>query len=109
MNLDKNTRDTPIFASLDPKQFPSVDPESAVTFVSTQMVTNPDNMVLAKELYSSYTTWCELECIKPLTQRSFGMQLTNMGFSRKRRGKGHHWWTGLKLDDNQAFNFSNTI
>ena len=109
LNLDKNTRDTPIFASLDPKQFPSVDPESAVTFVSTQMVTNPDNMVLAKELYSSYTTWCELECIKPLTQRSFGMQLTNMGFSRKRRGKGHHWWTGLKLDDNQAFNFSNTI
>ena len=109
MDLEKNTRDTPIFASLDPKQFPSVDPESAVTFVSTQMVTNPDNMVLAKELYSSYITWCELECIKPLTQRSFGMQLTNMGFSRKRRGKGHHWWTGLKLDDNQAFNFSNTI
>ena len=109
LNLDKNTRDTPIFASLDPKQFPLVDPESAVTFVSTQMVTNPDNMVLAKELYSSYTTWCELECIKPLTQRSFGMQLTNMGFSRKRRGKGHHWWTGLKLDDNQTSNFSNTI
>ena len=109
LNLEKNTRDTPIFASLDPKQFPSVNPESAVTFVSTQMVTNPDNMVLAKELYSSYITWCELECIKPLTQRSFGMQLTNMGFSRKRRGKGHHWWTGLKLDDNQAFNFSHNI
>ena len=53
LNLDKNTRDTPIFASLDPKQFPSVNPESAVTFVSTQMVTNPGNMVLAKELYSS--------------------------------------------------------
>ena len=109
MNPEKNTRDTPLFASLDPKQFPSVDPESAVTFVSTQMVTNPDNMVLAKELYSSYITWCELECIKPLTQRSFGIQLTNMGFSRKRRGKGHHWWTGLKLDDHQAFNFSHTI
>jgi len=54
-------------------------------------------MVLAKDVYLSYVKWCELECVKPLTQRSFGMQLTNMGFSRKRRGKGHHWWTGLTL------------
>ena len=97
LNLEEHPKATHIFASLDPNQFPCVDPQSASTFISTQMVTNQGNMVLAKDLYISYVNWCEFECIKPLTQRSFGMQLTSMGFSRKRRGKGHHWWTGLKL------------
>ena len=97
LNLEGHPKATHILNSLDPSQFPSVDPKSAANFVSTQMVTNQADMVLAKDAYLSYVKWCELECVKPLTQRSFGMQLTNMGFSRKRRGKGHHWWTGLTL------------
>ena len=32
-----------------------------------------------------------------VSQRSFGMQLTAMGFQRRRRGRGKHWWDGIKL------------
>ena len=37
-----------------------------------------------------------------MAQRSFGMRLTALGFERRRRGKGKHWWMGIDLTESQV-------
>ena len=76
---------------------PSPTSDSASVFVSACGVVDPEAMVLANELYNVYLTWCEETGREPLSQRSFGMRLTGLGFERKRRGRGRHWWIGLGL------------
>ena len=71
--------------------------DSATAFVSARGLVATDAMVIAKELYGNYLIWCQESGWKPLSQRSFGMRLTGLGFERKRRGRGRHWWVGLGL------------
>ena len=73
--------------------------DSISAFVSARGAVAPDAMIIAKELYSYYQTWCADTGQEPLTQRSFGMRLTDLGFERKRRGRGRHWWVGLGLTE----------
>jgi len=34
---------------------------------------------------------------RALLQRNFGMQLTRLGYRRRRRSGGRHWWQGIGL------------
>ena len=66
-------------------------------FVDVQCHVEGSNLVLAKELYTGFQEWCRDTGQDDVSQRSFGMQLTAMGFQRRRRGRGKHWWDGIKL------------
>ena len=90
-------------AELEPKIItsslsPAQNVESPVNiFVSDQCDVNENNLVLARDLYTRFKEWCQERGLDDVSQRSFGMQLTAMGFQRRRRGRGKHWWDGIKL------------
>lgn len=56
----------------------------------------------AKELYTGFQEWCRETGQDDVSQRSFGMQLTAMGLDRRRRGRGRHWWEGIRLSESGA-------
>ena len=89
--------DEPLPRGLDPAPLPGPFPDSASAFVSARGVVTPQAMIIAGELFSDYLTWCRDTRWEPLSQRSFGMRLTALGFDRKRRARGRHWWVGLEL------------
>jgi phage/plasmid-associated DNA primase len=66
-------------------------------FVDVQCDVGDSNLILAKELYEGFQAWCRETGQDDVSQRSFGMQLTAMGFQRRRRGRGKHWWHGIRL------------
>ncbi len=66
-------------------------------FVAEQCDVGDNNLVLAKDLYAGFQEWCRDTGLDDVSQRSFGMQLTAMGFQRRRRGRGKHWWDGIRL------------
>jgi hypothetical protein len=51
----------------------------------------------AKDLYACYLEWCNETGRAAAPQRSFGMCLSGMGLQRRRRGRGKHWWEGVRL------------
>ncbi len=53
--------------------------------------------MLAGDLYAGFLGWCQDTGLYPVSQRAFGMRLTNLGLRRKRRGHGKHWWEGIRL------------
>jgi len=55
------------------------------------------NRTTAKELYAGFQEWCRETGQDDISQRSFGMQLTAIGLYRRRRGRGKHWWEGIRL------------
>ena len=66
-------------------------------FISSRCVAGPEAQTAAADLYAAYTEWCR-ECGRePLVQRSFGMRLTALGFHRRRRARGRHWWQGIQV------------
>ena len=66
-------------------------------FVAEQCDIGDHNLVLAKDLYARFQEWCQENGLDDVSQRSFGMQLTAMGLHRRRRGRGKHWWDGIRL------------
>ena len=68
-------------------------------FVDDRCVVGPGTRIIARGLYDEFLDWCMETQREPLSQRAFGMRLTGMGFRRKRRGRGRHWWEGLGLKD----------
>ena len=68
-------------------------------FVAERCETGEGRRVLAGELYAGFLDWCRDMYHQPVSQRAFGMRLTNMGLRRKRRGHGKHWWEGICLAD----------
>jgi putative DNA primase/helicase len=54
----------------------------------------------AKEIYEAYGDWAKENGEKrPLSQRAFGMSLTERGFNRKRKAAGNVWYgIGLKAE-----------
>jgi putative DNA primase/helicase len=67
-------------------------------FIDERCVLNRRAVVPAADLYSTYSKWCEASGEKPLTQRIFGMKLTERGLTRKRLGAAMRWhWAGIEL------------
>ena len=66
-------------------------------FIGARCMIGPEAQTIAGGLYDEYLKWCQETGEVTLGQRSFGMQLTKMGFTRRRRGRGRHWWQGIGL------------
>ena len=71
--------------------------EPIAAFIQDKCMMDPDAHAMAKDLYDRYLDWCRDKEHEPLVQRNFGIQLTRLGFERKRRGRGRHWWRGVRL------------
>ena len=68
-------------------------------FIAERCVTGEERRTLAGELYAGFLRWCGDTGHETVSQRAFGMRLTAMGLTRKRRGHGKHWWEGIRLAD----------
>lgn len=66
-------------------------------FIGARCLVGADVRNIAGGLYAGYLQWCQETGQQSLGQRSFGIQLTKLGFSRRRRGRGRHWWEGIAL------------
>ncbi len=71
--------------------------DSVEEFLSTRCELGEGFRSTAKDLYASYLGWCKETGQQPVAQRSFGMRLTGQGLERRRRGRGKHWWEGIRL------------
>ena len=71
--------------------------DMVVNFVESRCYQDPGALCLASALFQEYRDWCLESPGQALTQRSFGVELTKMGFQRRRRGQGYHWWQGIGL------------
>ena len=86
----------PVLVLVNPEPVEKID-GPVVQFVADRCNVGDGSLVLAKDLYARFQQWCRETDHDDLSQRSFGMQLTAMGFQRRRRGRGKHWWDGIKL------------
>ena len=68
-------------------------------FVAERCEVGQERRMLAGELYAGFLEWCGDSGHAPISQRAFGMRLTSLGLTRKRRGHGKHWWEGIRLAD----------
>ena len=66
-------------------------------FIETRCVAGPEAQTTAADLYAAYRAWCRESGREPMAQRSFGMRLTALGFHRRRRARGRHWWQGIQV------------
>jgi hypothetical protein len=71
--------------------------DSVEAFILTRCELGEGFRSTAKDLYASYGGWCKETGQKSVAQRSFGMRLTGRGLERRRRGRGKHWWEGIRL------------
>ena len=81
----------------DPAQLDSIS-----AFVKARCLVQAQEKITAKDLFDAYVIWCDREGCEFMAQRSFGMRLTALGFERRRRGKGKHWWIGIDLTGSQV-------
>ena len=93
---EPETEPEPEITTANPGAAPKIDGPVA-RFVAEECVVGDNNLVLAKDLYSGFQSWCRETNQDDVSQRSFGMQLTAMGLQRRRRGRGKHWWDGIRL------------
>ena len=68
-----------------------------INFVQSRCYRDPEALCAASALFKAYQDWCLETASRMMTQRSFGLELTKMGFQRRRRGQGYHWWQGIGL------------
>ncbi len=78
---------------------PPTDMRSVTRFIAEYCVISPEAATSARDLYIAYLRWCDDNHEPPLLQRNFGVNLTQRGFRRRRRGQGRHWWLGIGLPD----------
>ena len=71
-------------------------------FIGARCVVGPDAQIKASDLYTAYLAWCQVKGREALVQRNFGMSLTALGYQRRRRGRGRHWWQGLELANRES-------
>ena len=71
--------------------------DQVAQFIAEMCSVGSEAQTIAGELYSEYLEWCRETGQTALVQRSFGMRLTQLGFTRRRRGRGRHWWQGIAL------------
>lgn len=66
-------------------------------FIAARCDTESGCKATAKELYDSYTYWCEAEGGEPITQRAFGTALGERGFQRVRSDHSKPTtWRGIR-------------
>lgn len=70
--------------------------DSLGSFIADRCLTKGHPLALAGALYAAYRVWCEKSGERPLTQRKFGLSLSERGFS-KRRSHGKRYWNGIGL------------
>ena len=86
-----------------PSQVPAPASETSkaaapvINFVQSRCYRDPEALCPASALFKAYQDWCLETASRTMTQRSFGLELTKMGFQRRRRGQGYHWWQGIGL------------
>jgi len=56
--------------------------------------------IQAGDLYKAYLRWCEVNQIKPASNRSFGDRLSDLGFQKKR--SNYFFYTDIRLKDDLA-------
>ncbi len=84
----------------------SAPPGSLINrFVVERCELGEGRRMLAGELYAGFVGWCQDSGLDPVSQRAFGMRLTNLGLRRKRRGHGKHWWEGIRLSESAPAHF----
>lgn len=71
--------------------------DPVANFVESRCYVGVDAQCPASSLYKEYRDWCDETGRQSLPQRSFGMGLTKLGFQRRRRAQGYHWWQGITL------------
>ena len=76
---------------------PKVDSQLS-QFVSECCKVGEGEACTARNLYVAYQRWCDLNLNAPMLQRNFGLGLSEMGFQRRRRKHGQHWWLGLSVN-----------
>ena len=69
-------------------------------FVEECCETADKHAATARELYIAYLRWCDENDQKPLRQRDFGINLSEMGFVGQRKARRRHWWIGIALSGN---------
>ena len=72
-----------------------------INFVQSRCYLEQEALCPASALFKAYQDWCLETESRMMTQRSFGLELTKMGFQRRRRGQGSHWWQGIGLADSE--------
>ena len=72
--------------------------DSVTRFITERCIVGSESRIIASGLFAAYLDWCQEEQQTPMVQRSFGMRLTGLGFARRRRGRGRHWWEGLRME-----------
>ena len=66
-------------------------------FVNDCCVVAPGETCTARDLYIAYIRWCDEHHRRPMLQRTFVLGLSELGFRRRRRGHGRHWWSEIGL------------
>jgi uncharacterized peroxidase-related enzyme len=66
-------------------------------FVMECCIISGDQASPAKDLYIAYIRWCDEKREHTMQQRNFGLGLAGLGFRRRRRGQGRHWWMGIAV------------
>ena len=67
-------------------------------FLAECCIVDPGASVAARDIYGAYTTWATDNGEKrPLSQRAFGMSLTERGFERKAGTGNISMWWGIRL------------
>jgi P4 family phage/plasmid primase-like protien len=59
-------------------------------------------MSSASSLYEAYTNWASKNGEYAITQRAFGLRLSERGFQRHRSSGGRHMWTGIQLVEGRS-------
>ena len=67
-------------------------------FISDCCAVGKEETCTARNLYVAYLRWCDQDLIPPMLQRNFGLGLSEMGYQRRRRSHGQHWWLGLGVN-----------
>jgi hypothetical protein len=92
------TEEAPDVSSIRRDFMEAASPSDPVSrFIGAKCMVGPDSQTIAGGLYDEYVQWCQETGQDTMGQRSFGMQLTRLGFTRRRRGRGRHWWQGIGL------------
>ena len=81
---------------------PASDQTSLDRFVADCCSVLAEGSSTARDLYIAYLRWCDENRQRPLLQRNFGLGLTGLGFHRRRRGHGRHWWLGIALKNSDS-------
>ena len=93
-----NARDSGKVPPTRPRSVETVSVADPVSqFVAARCLVDPDAQTIAGGLYADFLEWCREGGLPILGQRSFGLRLTKMGFTRRRRGRGRHWWQGIGI------------